>query len=251
MVSIFSSALSPRASSSPAADKLSDPSPNATLKEGVYTNLGPRNILGKGRDTVVNLQKKQNKWFISYRSIQHFSVNAHKPPNETVAGPFAVTVAGPVLEYQGPNGVEKISFRFDGPSLVMPAVVRLDDRTWMCQTTVTGQDSSKKHLITRPEKFVWRCQADPTKTPQGEAEFPPFGGQVGAAKGQYTYRFSQEKDRASRTISVLRFLTASKDKKDATESCRLTWDAEGAIQLDVRSVPRIHQLKYSPAAPPK
>jgi hypothetical protein len=230
-----------------AADELSDPS----LKEGVYTNQGTRNILGQGLDTVVNLQKKQNKWFISYRYIQHFSVNVKKPPEETVAGPFAVTVAGPVLEYQGLNGVEKISYRFDGTSLVMPAVVRLDDRTWMCQTTETLRDPSTNHLITRPEKYVWRCRADPTKTHQGEAEFPPFGSVPGESKGQYTYVFSQEMDTASRTISVLQFLEASKDKKNATESCRLTWDAEGAIRFDARSEPRIHQLIYSPAAPSK
>ena len=208
-------------------------------------------FLGAGRDTVIKLEEKQNKWFISYRYMDHFSVNSKKPPEETVAGPFAVTVTGPVLEYKGPNGVEKISYRFDGTSLVMPAVVRLDARTWMFQTTETLRDPSKNTSITRPEKYVWRCQADPTKIHQGEAEFPPFGSQVGAAKGQYTYVFSQEKDTASRTISVLRFLNASKDNKNATESCRLTWDAEGAIQFYARSEPRIHQLKYSPAAPSK
>jgi hypothetical protein len=248
---LFISALATCFAFTSRAEEPSDPLPDASLKEGVYTNQSLRNILGEGRDTVVNLEKKQNKWFISYRYIQHFSVNSKKPPEETVAGPFAVTVAGPVLQYQGPNGVEKISYRFDGESLVMPAVVRLDDRTWMCQTTETLRDSSKNAVITRPEKYVWRCQADPTKTHQGEAEFPPFGSQVGESKGQYTYVFSQEKDAASRTISVLRFLEASKDKKNATESCRLTWDAEGAIQLDARSLPRIHQLKYSPPAPSK
>jgi hypothetical protein len=234
-----------------AADEFFHSSPNARLKEGVFTNRGPRNILGEGVDTVVTLRKKRNTWFISYRYIRHFSVNVQKPPEDTTAGPFAVKAVGPVLEYQGPHGVEKISYRFDGTSLVMPAVVRLDARTWMCQTTEILRDPSKKRLVTRPQKYVWRCQADPTSTPQGEAEFPPFGSVAGESKGQYTYVFSQEKDTASRTISVLRFLNASKDKKNATESCRLTWDAEGAIRFDARSVPRIHQLKYSPAAPSK
>ena len=243
-LSLFLGAL---AASLAFAEGVSDPFPTASLKEGVYTNQGARNILGGGRDTVVKLEKKQNKWFISYRYIQHF--NGKKPPEETVAGPFALTVAGPVLEYQGPNGVEKISYRFDGKSLVMPAVVRLDDRTWMCQTTETGRDPAKKHLVTRPQKYVWHCQADPTKTHQGEAEFPPFGSVTGESKGRYTYAFSQEKDGPSRTISVLRFLNASKDRKNATESCRLTWDVEGAIQFDARSEPRIHQRKYSPGAP--
>ena len=251
---LFTGALAGCFAFAGAVDPVSDPLPEASLKEGVYTYQGPRNILGEGRDTVVTLEKKQSKWFISYRYLQHFSFkdkNVKKLPEETVAGPFAVTVAGPILEYEGPNGVEKISYRFEGTSLVMPAVVRLDDRTWMCQTTETGQDRSKKRLITRPEKYVWRCQNVPTKTHQGEAEFPPYGRQVGESKGQYTYLFSQEKDKAGGTTSVMRFLSASKDKKDATESCRLTWDAEGAIQFDARSVPRIHQRKYSPPAPSK
>jgi len=235
---------------SPSPDN-GQPSKTTTgLKEGVWIFQGPRNILGVASDTFVTLEKKQANWLISYRHIQHFSVNDNKPPQETVVGPYEITVAGPALEYQGPDGVEKITYRFDGDSLVMPAVVRLDERTWMMQTTSALYDPAKKAKTTRSEKYVWRCQSDPTKIDQGEAEFPPFGKQEGGSKGQYTYIFSQEKDKAGRTISLLRFLNASKDMKDATESCRLTWDAEGAIQIEARSLPPDwHQRKYSPKEP--
>lgn len=222
------------------------PKGNRAYKEGVWIFQGPRNIVGAGTDTVVTLEKKQGKWLISYRYIRHFSVNDNKPPQETVTGPYEFSVAGPVLEYQGLNGVEKISYRFDGDSLVMPAVVRLDERTWMLQTTSTLYDTAKKTEMTRPEKYLWCCQSDPTMTHQGEAEFPPYGKQEGASKAQYTYIFSQEKDKAGRTTYILRFLVATKDKKDASESCRLTWNTEEVIHIEARSLPpQWHQRTYS------
>jgi hypothetical protein len=206
-----------------------EPAPKAPLKDGRWVLRPYRDILGRGWETIVTIRTADGQYTIQFTRIDHHGVNAHKPPTESVEGPFVVTVKDQVLEYPSPEGARRYSFRFDGETLVLPAIVQQDDRTWIMERTQvfskSPEEPSKKVCV--PRKSIWQCAQDPKQTPRGRAVFPSPGP---PEKWPQSYVYEQGKDEKGRPVTTLRFLEGLVGEAPK-EAARFTWDAEQKLDF--------------------
>jgi hypothetical protein len=120
------------------------------LREGTWTHLGIRNILGGGADWQVTLKRAGEGWTITYATITKSEIQT--------AGPYAVTVDDDTVVIDKGEGKprERFTFLCNERYFVMPALIRRAPSEW---------------VMVQPEygTLVIRCDADPFKTPVGTA----------------------------------------------------------------------------------
>jgi len=188
------------------------------LREGRWTFRGPRTVLGQGRDESVELRKDDGKWVIVLTGVLYRSVNDRQAresgPRVETRGPFEVSISPPYLQVWSDGGAEETTFRFEGETLVWPALVQLDDRTW--------------HYKAGRTNCRFLCKHAPRQVSKGDAEFPATSAaDTGWSKH---YSFARQSDPRGGDREVLQFYQLYRGK--VHESCKIIWDRWGRPRFD-------------------
>lgn len=222
--------------------------PAQPLREGRWIYQSFRTVDGRGSDRIIRIERREGGLTIAFRRVAHG--RAGTPPKESPEeGPFPVSAADHVLEYQGPNGPVRQTYRFDGAALVTPAVVATDDRTWMSfQSAVGGKPDE---VFTKTS--VWQCEHDPRKVPEGPARFSttnrrPGDPPVREIPGQ-SYRYATRKDFRGRTVTELRFFQEFTNAPPPVLKQRdmLYWEDTADLSLGTTGPGIGDQVVYKPA----
>ena len=125
------------------------------LRIGSWNYNESRTVKGSGSGQIVTFAKSNEQWTITLTKV---SYSSRTTPAKEARGPFAVSAKNGSLVFKDGKQTVEYTYAFDTNDLILPALVRVDDRTWR----IKSPDE---------KEAVFRCEFDPFTVPVGKAEF--------------------------------------------------------------------------------
>ena len=180
---------------------------------GIWRTYG-RGGVGHRRSVVTKIQIEDGKGQVTFRNIVESSGGGNwRVETYSVTGPYPAVVEGNILSYKKDGKTYEYTFRFEGKHLLMPTVLRADDRTWVFKSPQKGTVTLK-------------CEHDPSKVPFGKASYARFG----VEKLVYVYERGYYSAKTKTYLRSLRFMERTTDGP-LREEIRLFWDESGFLKV--------------------
>jgi hypothetical protein len=112
---------------------------------------------GRGVLNSLHITRDASHWYIAFTRTTYKGGSA--APESATTGPLEAVVDRSTVRIKEDG--REYTYRIEGDRLLLPAVVPLDDRTWVIRSPDI-----------RPEEGTFRCEHNPSEVPVGKASFP-------------------------------------------------------------------------------
>jgi hypothetical protein len=144
---------------------------------GRWIQRGPYDIIGAGTDEVLTIARDEHGWTLAITLVLHPSVNeASRALTRVEYAPTPLVWRAGCLEYPNPRQPacrERLTVDMVGERMMLPAIVRRDERTWEFQG--------------RHDHDTFQCDHDPFVVPEGGA----VTNRIGYPKQPCYYRMTE------------------------------------------------------------